>query len=144
MKDLEARVAEAVKHFWVTREKQSKAQGSKTGTKDSGSRSAVTGGKQMDGFVQLVHQALMDGGLPDAEMIFTEARKRALPGYFRPTKDWDLIVIAQKQLLAVVEFKRHRPDLPLMAVRQPTGGRDRRGGADRQHAGRPRGITDKV
>lgn len=30
-----------------------------------------------------------------------------LPGYFRPTKNWDLVAIADNHLLATIEFKSH-------------------------------------
>jgi Restriction endonuclease XhoI len=52
--DLEKRLRQAIKHFWTTRETQSQSQGSKTGSRDAGARTAVTGGRQMDGFVSLV------------------------------------------------------------------------------------------
>jgi hypothetical protein len=32
-------------------------------------------------------------------------QKTELPGYFRPTKDWDLVAVANGTLVAVVEFK---------------------------------------
>jgi hypothetical protein len=44
MKELGGRVGEAVRHFWKTRQAQAKKQGAKSGRKDQGSRSAVTGG----------------------------------------------------------------------------------------------------
>jgi hypothetical protein len=41
---LDKRVRKAIKYFWATREKQASKQGSSTGTKDAGARSAVMGG----------------------------------------------------------------------------------------------------
>ena len=38
----------AVKQFWSTRGNQSLRQGAKSGARDAGNRTAVTGGKQMD------------------------------------------------------------------------------------------------
>jgi hypothetical protein len=52
MMDVEQLFSRAVKLFWRTRSRQRDRQGSKTGTKDSGERSAVTGGKHADGFVR--------------------------------------------------------------------------------------------
>lgn len=52
MKNLEKRVAEAIKLFWLTRDKQSREQGGKSGQKDAGLRAAVTGGKHLDGFTR--------------------------------------------------------------------------------------------
>ncbi len=46
-------LSDAVKHFWFIREDQAKKQGSATGEKDYGSRGSVTGGKQLDGFIDL-------------------------------------------------------------------------------------------
>lgn len=94
----------AVQHFWSTRLKQNKRQGSATGKKDTGNRSSVTGGAQLDGFVQILTKVLEDAGLSD-HMIFTQ--KTVVPGYFRPTKDWDLVVVVDNNLIATIEFKSH-------------------------------------
>jgi hypothetical protein len=34
--------------------------------------------------------------------------KRELPGFFRPTKDWDMLVVHEGHLIAAVEFKSQR------------------------------------
>jgi hypothetical protein len=99
---LKRKMSEAIAHFWATRERQSSHQGVRTGQKDKGARSAVTGGKQCDGFVTLVKELLMDAGLPDACI---HCKAATLPGYFRPTKDWDLLVVADGNLIATLEFK---------------------------------------
>ena len=100
--DYKDRVAKAIRHFWRIRARQHKKQGSATGVKDSGARSAVTGGKHLDGFVSLLAELLAEAGLPEAAI---HTRSTTLPGYFRPTKNWDLVVVADEQLLASVEFK---------------------------------------
>lgn len=102
MTDYRRHLAKAVQHFWVIRSNQQKSQGSATGVKDSGSRGAVTGGKHLDGFIRLVAELLAEAGLPDAAI---HTRATTLPGYFRPTKDWDLVVVADGRLLASIEFK---------------------------------------
>ena len=61
---LEKRVRQAIKHFWTTRDTQAQQQGSKTGARDAGARTAVTGGHQMDGFISLVREYLCKNGLP--------------------------------------------------------------------------------
>jgi len=96
------RVSDAVQYFWKVRTQQHENQGSTTGKKDAGNRSAVTGGKHLDGFVKLLAELLSEAGLPDST-IHTAAT--TLPGYFRPTKDWDLVVVLDGQLLASIEFK---------------------------------------
>jgi hypothetical protein len=100
----EKRLREAVAHYWRTLQEQSAKQ--ITGSADRGQRSAVTGGKQMDGFCHLISWLLMHNGLEDA-CIYTRA-KRELPGYFRATKDWDLVVVHQNHLVAAIEFKSQR------------------------------------
>ncbi len=99
----DARIKAAVKHFWKTRGRQSAKQGTTTGRRDSGARSAVTGGKQMDGFVELVRDLLIEAGLPD-DSIYCNSRLE-LPGYFRAEKKWDLLVVVDGVLLAAFEFK---------------------------------------
>ncbi len=103
MDRLEERVGEAIKLFWTTREKQSKAQGVKSGQKDAGLRAAVTGGKHLDGFVQICRDLFVEAGLPEAHIFWQN--RRELPGFYRPEKSWDLVVVADGSLLAVIEFK---------------------------------------
>lgn len=100
--DLRKGLRKAVKFYWQTREKQKKYQGAKSGTKDYGDRSAVTGGAQANGFINLVREILRESGLPEASV---HTRTTTLPGYFRPTKEWDLVAVEKGVLLAVIEFK---------------------------------------
>lgn len=103
MNDLDKRVGEAIRLFWTTRHKQSKKQGTKTGSKDAGLRAAVTGGKHLDGFSDICRQLFTEAGVPEADVYWR--RKRDLPGYYRAEKNWDLVVVAEEYLLAVIEFK---------------------------------------
>lgn len=101
---LDFRLSIAVRHFWQTRVRQASVQGS-LNDRDIGSRAAVTGGRQMDGFVNLVRDLLTERGCP-ADSIHTSARLE-LPGWFRSEKKWDLVVVHRSQLIAAVEFKSH-------------------------------------
>jgi hypothetical protein len=102
--DFHQELHRAVAQFWNTRTSQGKAQGGKTGAKDAGNRSMVTGGKQMDGFVSLFARIVEAEGIPKTAI---DVRDTTLPGYFRPEKDWDLVVIVDGRLIASVEFKSH-------------------------------------
>jgi hypothetical protein len=93
----------AVKHFWSTREVQSQKQGGTSGSKDAGARSAVTGGAQMNGFINLVRDLLCESGLPKAH-VYCE-KYVEIPGWYRPEKKWDLLIVADGKLLAGIEFK---------------------------------------
>jgi hypothetical protein len=97
-------VAQAVQHFWSVRTHQHDRQGEGSGKKDLGNRSSVTGGKHLEGFITLFKGILIESGLPGS---FIHTRKTTLPGYFRPTKSWDLIVVDNGRLLASIELKAH-------------------------------------
>jgi hypothetical protein len=100
--DLTRRIGAAVAHYWNTRTGQRDRQ-LQTGKADQGLRSAVTGGAQMDGFIDIFTELIVRAGIPE-RFIF---RKKAveLPGFFRPTKEWDLLVVREKTLLVAVEAK---------------------------------------
>lgn len=108
MNAFEARIAvelgKAIRHFWSVRKRQHKAQGGKAGQKDAGNRAAVTGGKHGDGFIALLGEINREAGLTDAQVFI---KKKTLPSYFRPSKDWDLIVKSGDDLVAVIEVKAH-------------------------------------
>lgn len=98
------RLSKAIQHFWLVRTQQHNVQGVSSGKKDTGNRGAVTGGKHMDGFVQLLADLLMESGLPDSTI---HTASTTLPGYYRPTKSWDLIVVVDNELFASIELKTH-------------------------------------
>lgn len=99
--EYESRLTEAVKLFWQTRQRaQEKNSGSDR--PDAGTRGAVTGGRHLDGFVDLVKAIVVANGL-DAEDVKT--RGCVLPGYFRATKNWDILVLHQGVLVATIELK---------------------------------------
>lgn len=97
------RLQGAIKSFWSTRETQALKQGAGSGNKDAGARSAVTGGAQMNGFIVLVRDLLCENGLPKAH-VYCE-KYVELPGWYRPEKKWDLLIVSDGQLLAAIEFK---------------------------------------
>jgi hypothetical protein len=99
---LDTKVAEAVRTFWATRDRQARRQGA-GGRKDQGARSAVTGGAQMDGFIELFSELIRESGMPDAALF--RSQRLELPGFYRPTKEWDLLVVREGQLVCVLEAK---------------------------------------
>lgn len=103
-RNYKSELAEAVAYFWKKRTEQSEKQGEASGTKDAGNRSSVTGGAQLDAFVELFAKIARDSGLTDSEIHMKET---TLPGYYRPTKEWDLVLYADGDLIASVEFKSH-------------------------------------
>lgn len=96
--EINERIRNAIKWYWETRNTQSARS-----RNDQGLRTAVTGGKQMDGFVEIVKEIAISQGLQSKEIFYKS--KLELPGYFRPEKKWDIVIVVEKKLLLAVEFK---------------------------------------
>ncbi len=105
MPDYDKELAKAVQYFWRVRAKQHKRQGKGSGQKDAGNRAAVTGGKHADGFVRLIAGIVKNAGLRNVQINISEKKQRTLPGFYRPSKEWDLVVLSGNSLVAVVEVK---------------------------------------
>lgn len=99
----EQKAREAVQAFWGNREKARQKQ-IEAGKADQGERAGVTAGKNMDGFIALVVDLVHANGLGLAD-IHLNRSVVTLPGYFRPTKLWDLLVMNQGRLICALEFK---------------------------------------
>jgi hypothetical protein len=99
----ETKTKEAVQAFWGNREKAAQKQ-IEAGKVDAGMRGSVTAGKNMDGFVALIADLIVANGI-EVSCIHRERRLVTLPGYFRPTKLWDILVINEERLVAVLELK---------------------------------------
>jgi hypothetical protein len=103
LENYEERAKEAVKEFWKGRFEALKKQ-SASGRADQGERGSVTAGKNMDGFTKLIADLVHANGLGHAQ-IHQQRGLVTLPGYFRPTKLWDLLVMDQGRLIAAIELK---------------------------------------
>lgn len=102
IRDLDERFHEAIQAFWDTRRHQQQKQ-LEGGKVDAGSRGAVTGGAQMGMLERLFADIIVDAGAyPDSVRI---GERLDLPGYYRPEKQWDLLVVDQDQLVLAMEFK---------------------------------------
>lgn len=93
---------EAVRDYWLIRTAQQQRQ-TEAGRSDAGSRGEVTGGKQLGALAKLVAQIFKDEGFPDQSIHFE--RSLELPGYYRPTKQWDILVMHEDTLAAAIELK---------------------------------------
>ncbi|MCC7518278.1 MAG: hypothetical protein IT578_03730 [Verrucomicrobiae bacterium] len=93
LQDLPAHIGRAVAHYWTTRFGQKDRQ-KEAGQTDQGLRGAVTGGAQMDGFSDLFAEIIVAAGIPGACVY--RRRDVELPGFFRPTKEWDLLVVRDR------------------------------------------------
>jgi hypothetical protein len=99
---MDQKIIDAVRSYQTVRKSQKNKQ-AKSGVHDMGSRGAVTGGAQMDAFADLVSNAIIETGIPSTSIFKKTAVE--LPGYYRPEKKWDLIVVHNGVLGAVIELK---------------------------------------
>ncbi|MFZ2172255.1 MAG: PaeR7I family type II restriction endonuclease [Methylococcaceae bacterium] len=102
IQNIDIATSQAVAHYWTTRKAQQDKQIS-VGHADQGARAAVTGGAQMDGFIQLFTKIITDAGIDSRHIFFQTALE--LPGFFRPTKEWDFLVVIDSQLVLAIEAK---------------------------------------
>jgi hypothetical protein len=97
--DYQNKAEEAVKVFWRRREAARQMQ-IERGSVDQGERAGVT----VDGFLSLMKDIVHKNGLEHAD-ICLKGQVLTLPGYFRPTKLWDMLVLNGKRLVAAIELK---------------------------------------
>lgn len=91
---------DAVEHFWRSRRRYEGGES----VAFAGRRQEVVGARHFDGFLQTLREILTSAGVPDESIHFRRSLKY-LPGYFRATKMWDLLVVRDQELQAVVELK---------------------------------------
>lgn len=101
--DYQQSVQDAVKRFWRNRE-MAKMRQVEAGHIDQGERAGVTAGKNMDGFVRLIEDIVRRNGPAHVEIVLDRGLQ-TLPGYFRPTKQWDVVVLHHGHLVAAIELK---------------------------------------
>jgi len=99
----ETAAEQAIKEFWGNRAAAAERQRA-AGRIDQGERAGVTSGKNMDGFLTLCAEIVRANDLHDADIHQLRAVV-TLPGFFRPTKLWDLVVMRKGRLVAALEFK---------------------------------------
>jgi hypothetical protein len=102
MIDIEGRLQDAIQSYWNARANNKQKQ-VESGRIDAGTRGEVTGGTQMGALEVLVADILCEAGLKRIDVRTRTALE--LPGYFRATKKWDLIVVSQGQLVLAMELK---------------------------------------
>jgi hypothetical protein len=98
----QAAFEEAVLAFWDRRRAQQDKQMA-SGKIDAGTRGAVTGGGHLNPIATLFAQVFRDAGYPLASV--QSQQRLELPGYYRPQKKWDLLVVHAGILVAALELK---------------------------------------
>lgn len=110
-----ADVTAALLAFWTARDEAAAAQAAK-GNIQTSTLSSVTAGNHLDRVAQLVARLCVAAGAPTAQVYFNappgDPMKRpgagvgyTLPGYFRPSKQWDICCYANGKPIVAVELK---------------------------------------
>ena len=89
--------------YWETKDKQ-REEAERRGSTAEGTSVAVRGGGHFAPLVNLVAQFFIDAGYPPSS-IGAQGATVELPGYYRPTKRWDLVIAHRGVLVAAFEMK---------------------------------------
>lgn len=101
--------------YWTERSDAAAAQAAR-GIVEPGNRAGVTAGSHLDYIAELLARECVAAGAP-GDQVFFKAPKGSdlarsgvtqgftLPGYFRPTKQWDLVVWKDTVPIVVIELK---------------------------------------
>jgi len=99
--DYEEAFASAIHDFWMIKSNQQEA-ADLAGTSDGGTSGSVRAGKHMSPFEALIRRVVEDAGVePDPSPSDT----MYLPGFYRETKSWDVVLQYKGHALAIVEAK---------------------------------------
>jgi hypothetical protein len=96
--DYEPRFLAAVRDFWRVRDDQAERQRLE-GRLDAGTRGAVTGGQHLNEVALLIADVFTDAGIQPV------GNARLLPGYYRASKNWDVVVTYKGAIVAIIELK---------------------------------------
>ncbi|WFE51468.1 PaeR7I family type II restriction endonuclease [Micromonospora sp. WMMD1155] len=102
--------------YWTSRERAALRQAERGEVQDAGGRANVTSGGHLDEVARLLAKVCLDAGAPLNEVWYKApegdpnrrsgvGRNTTLPGYYRPTKQWDLVVHHHDVPIIVVELK---------------------------------------
>lgn len=105
----------AVQHFWAERIAEEASSSASSSQEHDGEEQVKQGegadsankhkrDAHMEGFLPLFRRVAREAGLP-ASSVYDARGKTTVPGYFRATKDWDILVIHEGVLLAAIEIK---------------------------------------
>jgi Restriction endonuclease XhoI len=96
--DYEPPFLAAVRDFWNVRDNQAERQRLE-GKLDAGTRGAVTGGQHLNEVALLIADVFADAGIQPV------GNARLLPGYYRASKNWDVVVTHKGAIVAIIELK---------------------------------------
>jgi Restriction endonuclease XhoI len=95
---------EAVAAYWGAKQLQNEQSVIKNAV-GAGTAGAVRGGKHFDVIAALLAKFFLEAGYPPESIRVSKSQGLELPGYYRPQKQWDLVVIHREVLVAAFELK---------------------------------------
>jgi hypothetical protein len=95
---------DAIAAYWGAKQLQSEQSAIKNAV-GAGTAGSVRGGKHFDVIAALLAKFFLDAGYPPESIRVSKSQGLELPGYYRPQKQWDLVVVHQGVLVAAFEMK---------------------------------------
>lgn len=89
--------------FWIKTKLDQQQLSEAAGNAQGGTRAAVTGGRHLAGVNTLILDELHDLGLEG--LRYETDRRATVPGYYRASKSWDLIVTMHGAPMLAIEYK---------------------------------------
>ncbi|MFL4905209.1 PaeR7I family type II restriction endonuclease [Streptomyces sp. MMS24-I2-30] len=95
---------DAIAAYWGAKELQREQSAIKAAV-GTGTAGSVRGGKHFDPIALLLSKFFLDAGYPPESIRVAKSQGLELPGYYRPQKQWDLVVVHGNTLVAAFELK---------------------------------------
>ncbi len=87
-----------LENFWTAK---NEAVDRLAASNNAGNGAQARNAKHMLSLTDFARQMFIDAGLDESEVL----KNRAIPGYFRSSKNWDAVAMHKGQLVGVVELK---------------------------------------
>lgn len=94
----------AVAAYWGAKKSQRELSKIKDAV-GAGTAGSVRGGKHFDEIAALLAKFFLEADYPPEDIRVTKKHGLELPGYYRPQKQWDLVVSHRNTLVAAFELK---------------------------------------
>lgn len=95
---------EALAAYWGAKQTQNELSAIKNKV-GAGTAGSVRGGKHFDTIAALLAKFFLDAGYPPDAIRVTRSQGLELPGYYRPQKQWDVVIAHENTLVAAFELK---------------------------------------
>lgn len=95
---------DAVAAYWGTKRTQKELSAIKNKV-GAGTAGSVRSGRHFDTIAALLAKFFLEAGYPPDAIRVTKSQGLELPGYYRPQKQWDLVVAHENTLVAAFELK---------------------------------------